>query len=312
MIYNEQKLESFARKPFKYETQKVIDTHAEVREAIRLHFNKQSVKDTYNLGALPNVDIFLQGSYKNDTDVTKSSDVDVVVRLDAVFQSNKEVLSIEQLQKFNTIHSNSSYSFKDFNVHIMKAIETHFGTQYIKNDDKCLKIREHSKFCNADVIPCLTYRNYGFFESINNQKYDEGIYFITNENVKVINYPKQHYDNLTVKSAATNGNFKSTVRMFKNIKDDLIEKCVMGEDVAKSYFIENLLFNVPDSLFIGTNTERFKNILAFLIEEYKNAKVAGYYCANKIVPLFGNTSWNLDKLRQYLLILIKVRDETQL
>ncbi len=312
MIYNEQKLESFARKPFKYETQKVIDTHEEVREAVRLYFDKQNIKDTYNIGSLPNVDIFLQGSYKNDTDVTKSSDVDVVVRLETVFQSNKETLSPQQLQKFNTVYSNSNYSFKDFNVHILQAVESHFGKQYVTNDDKCLKIKEHSKFCNADVIPCLTYRNYGVFESTSNQKFDEGIYFITNQNIKVINYPKQHYSNLTIKSSATNGNFKSTVRMFKNIKDDLIEKGAISEDVAKSYFIENLLFNVPDNLFNGTYTERFRNILNFLIEQFKTSNLSGYYCANGIVPLFSGTAWSLDKVEKFLRILIKVRDETQL
>jgi len=311
MIYNEQKLESFARKPFKYETQKVIDTHEAMREAIRLHLNKQNIKDTYNLGDLPKVDIFLQGSYKNDTDVTKSSDVDVVVRLETVWTSNKEVLPPAQLQKYNQTYSSVNYGFKDFNSHILQALVTHFGKQYISNDDKCLKIKEHIKFCNADVIPCLTYRNYGFFENANNQKFDEGIYFITNQNIKVVNYPKQHYDSLTSKSFETNGNFKSTVRMFKNIKDDLIDKGHLGEDVAKSYFIENLLFNVPNNLFSGTYTERFKNVLNLLIEQFNNSKFSGYYCANGIIPLFSSTAWSLDKVETFLRALIKVRDETQ-
>ena len=311
MIYNEQKLESFARKPFKYETQKVIDTHEAVREAVRLYYDKQKIKDTYNIGSLPSVDIFLQGSYKNDTDVTKSSDVDVVVRLETVFQSNKEVLSPQQLQKFNNVYNYSNYSFQDFNVHILQAVANHFGKQYVTNDDKCLKIKEHGKFCNADVIPCLTYRHYGVFENANNQKFDEGIYFITNQNIKVINYPKQHYESLTSKSSATNGNFKSTVRMFKNIKDDLIDKTVIGEDVAKSYFIENLLFNVPDNLFNGTYTERLKNLLNFLIEQFNNSKFSDYYCANRIIPLFNSTAWSLDKAETFLRTLIKVRDENQ-
>lgn len=50
MIYNEQKLKSFLQKPFKYGTQKVIDTHEAVREAVEQHYDKQKAKDTYNLG----------------------------------------------------------------------------------------------------------------------------------------------------------------------------------------------------------------------------------------------------------------------
>lgn len=312
MIYNEQKLESFARKPFKYETQKVIDTHEAVREAVRLYYDKQKAKDTYNLGELPKVDIFLQGSYKNDTDVTKSSDVDVVVRLETVWSSNKEILPPDQLQKYNQTYKSVNYGFKEFNQDILNALYTHFNQLYIHNDDKCLKIREHSKFCNADVIPCLTFRNYGNFESSSNQKFDEGIYFFTNQNKKVVNYPKQHYESLTKKSTATDGNFKSTVRMFKNIKDDLIDKGLIDENVAKSYFIENLLFNVPDIYFKDTYTERFGNILNYLIEQFNSAKISSYYCANGIIKLFSETAWSTEKLETFLRILIRVRNETQL
>ncbi len=312
MIYSEEKLASFSRRAFKYEEQKIIDTHHAIREAISTHYEGDAVKEKYGLSAAPVLDIYLQGSYKNHTNVTKSSDVDLVVQVTSIWRANKASLPPEQLEKYNSSYISVSYSFTQFNIDIFHALQNFFGEEYLKNDNKCLKLAEHSKYCNADIIPCFTYRQYGQFHSVENQRYEEGMYFITNNGQFVRNFPKQHYDALTEKSKNTDGRFKETVRMFKNMKDDLIEKGIINEGTAKSYFIENMLYNIPEIYFSGTLTERFRNILGHIERQWLTGAFHKFRCANGIDDLISDTNWKIENAQQFLIALIQVRDETEL
>ena len=311
MIYNEQQFERFSKPPFKYERQQVIDTHTEVRTAINTYFDRQAIKEKYDLAELPDLDPFLQGSYKNDTNVTQSSDVDVVVRLKTVWRADKSTLSIEEVEKYNKSTKTSQYTFANFNSDILFCLQKHFGSQNVINDNKCIRIKPHSEFCDADVIPALTYKLYGAFPSSEGQKFTEGICFDTNEGKTVVNFPKEHQQSLIEKSNSTNGNFKETVRMFKNLKDELIEKGLLPEHSAKSYFIENLLFNVPDNLFSGLYKDRFHNVLENLITDFNSGKVNNYYCANKVHKLLADNTWHIDSMKQFLISLCIIRDKNE-
>jgi hypothetical protein len=50
---------------------------------------------------------------------------------------------------------------------------------------------------------------------------------------------------------ATKNNFKPVVRMFKNMRNTMIEKKLLADGVAPSYFIEDMLWNVPTDKFAG-------------------------------------------------------------
>jgi hypothetical protein len=47
------------------------------------------------------------------------------------------------------------------------------------------------------------------------------------------------------------GNFKSMVRVFKNMRNTMIEKGLLADGVAPSYFIEGMLTNAPNDKFTG-------------------------------------------------------------
>ncbi|MCB9352086.1 MAG: nucleotidyltransferase [Lewinellaceae bacterium] len=312
MIYNEEKLASFARRAFKYEEQKIKDTHEAIRKAISTHYDGDAVKEKYGLPSAPVLDIYLQGSYKNHTNVTKSSDVDLVVQVTSIWMANKQSLPPEQLEKYNSSHRSIDYPFAEFNIQIFHALQEFFGEKNLKNGNKCLKLTEHGKYCNADIIPCFTYREYGYFKSESDQKCEKGMYFITNNGQFVRNFPKQHYDALTEKSKNTDGRFKETVRMFKNMKDDLIEKGIINEGTAKSYFIENMLYNIPVTYFSGTFTERFENIMEHIERQWLTEAFHKFKCANGIDDLISDQNWKIENAQQFLIALIQVRDETEL
>jgi hypothetical protein len=68
---------------------------------------------------------------------------------------------------------------------------------------------------------------------------------------RIENFPNQHSKNCTAKHQATKENFKPMVRVFKNMRNTMIEKGLLADGVAPSYFIESMLSNVPNDKFAG-------------------------------------------------------------
>ena len=66
---------------------------------------------------------------------------------------------------------------------------------------------------------------------------------------RIRNFPEQHSKNCTAKHQATKGNFKPMVRVFKNMRNSMIEKKLLADGIAPSYFIEGMLWNVPPDKF---------------------------------------------------------------
>ena len=309
MIYSETEFEKFSKPPFKYELQQVIDTHMEIRNAINNNYNRSLVKDTYKFEEAIELDTFLQGSYSNHTNVTKSSDVDIVVRLKNVWRSDTQSLSNKGLEMYKSNTKNSLYQFGQFNNDILRCLYNHFGSQCIINDEKCIRLRGHQKYCDTDIVPAYTYKLYEFYDGPDKEYFKEGICFDTNSGYEIINYPKQHHASLIKKSQETNGCFKESVRMFKNIKDELITNHVIGSDIVKSYYIENLLFNIPNNYFSGSFKDRFLNISSKLINHYNDGSYIHFKCTNGIHGLFDSNIWKASSYRSLLEALILIRDK---
>ena len=71
--------------------------------------------------------------------------------------------------------------------------------------------------------------------------------------------------------------------MFKAARNQLVGKRALTKDDAPSYFIECLLYNIPDDLFAPKLAPAYTGILAWL----KTAKLKDFQCQNGLVPLFG-------------------------
>jgi hypothetical protein len=59
-------------------------------------------------------EVFLQGSYGNDTNIYAESDVDTVIRLDEIYGYDVNELPPEQQAPFRQAFTPASYSFADF------------------------------------------------------------------------------------------------------------------------------------------------------------------------------------------------------
>ena len=108
----------------------------------------------------------------------------------------------------------------------------------------------------------------------------EGIAFWDLASNMIVNFPKQHIQNGQDKNSAfrTSGEYKATVRMFKNARTYLANRGRLNSDVAPSYFVECFLFNAPDHLFSANRQQTMQGILAWMSrpEELGREGVSGY------------------------------------
>jgi hypothetical protein len=271
-------------------------THESIRNAL----------DSYERPNSVNFEVYLQGSYKNSTNIREDSDVDIVVQLNSTFQGNTSALSEYEKNLYEAAYSNAAYSWENFRTDVLKALRAYYGASAISEGNKSLKVASGSGRLPADVVICLQYRKYQSFRNIKDQQYVEGIVFYTRENCRVINFPKPHYDNGVEKNAklSTNGWYKPSVRLFKNARTYLIDHNVIAKDLVPSYFLECLIYNVPDEKFGSNYQGTFCDVVNWLAK----ADFDDFVCQNEQLLLFGDTpeQWSIDNAKRLMQELIEL------
>ena len=266
------------------------NTHESLRRAI----------DSFSNWSYDNIqyEMYLQGSYRNSTNIYGDSDVDLVVELNSVHYSN-----LTQEQKRQLGFSTVDYNWSKFRTDVIHALNNYYGSHLVDTSaSKSIKVLPSSGRLKADVVVCVTYRYYGQIP-----RYIEGITFWSiPENTQITNYPKLHYENGTTKNSNTNNWYKPTVRVFKNARNRLIQLMPEYDGNFPSYFIECLLYNVPDSLYGRTYQLTFLSALNWLIEHLENNSVAEFTCQNRIDFIFGSkeTQWNIQHAALFLRSLV--------
>jgi hypothetical protein len=200
------------------------------------------------------VDIFLQGSYGNTTNVYADSDVDIVLKHTGAYYYDLSQLPADQKARYESEHSGTaSYGYTQFKTDAEGYIKRLYnGVQVGK---KAVFVPGNNGRRNADVLVCQQFRRYTSYEP-GNIGYHEGVAFFSGGK-RIDNFPKQHSANCTSKHQATNSNFKPMVRVFKNMRNTMIEKGFLADGVAPSYFIEGMLWNVPPDKFTGDYGDMF-------------------------------------------------------
>ena len=209
----------------------------------------QSMRGSLLDGSAPypvkDVDVFLQGSYGNDTNVYGDSDVDIVLEQSPFYYDISATTAKEQ-ENFKVAHStNAEYGYTKFKADAEGWISGLY--KGVEVGKKAVFVPGNNSRRNADVLICAQFRRYISYGT-GVDSYHQGI-ALYSDGERIENFPKQHSKNLTAKHQATNGNFKPMVRVFKNMRNSMIEKNLLADGVAPSYFIEGMLANVPNDKF---------------------------------------------------------------
>jgi hypothetical protein len=251
-----------------------------------------------------NFEVFLQGSYGNDTNIYAESDVDVVIRLDSTYGSTVGALPLEQQAAFHQAFVKATYSFDEFKRGVVLRLETAFGKENVEAGNKAVKIKANGSRRSADVVVCYEYRKYVRYIGPGDWEYVPGIIFPSGIGGDVINYPKRHSANCTAKHQATNSWFKPMVRIMKNMRSKLVEDKKIAKDTAPSYYIEGMIWNVPDEHFGSSYEDTFCRSVNWIAKTDRTK----LKCAHGQHALLGtsNVQWTGDKCDAFLLALIQM------
>jgi hypothetical protein len=252
-------------------------------------------------------DSFLQGSYKNETNVHGDSDVDIVLRTKAVYYSDTNNLKPDEKAKFEKNWSAATYLLSDLKNEVVAWLRKHYGDA-VAVGPKAITIAGNGSRRDADVLVCAEFRRYHSFQNEYNPEFVEGICFFLPDNTRIENFPEQHHDNSTTKHKGTNRLFKPTVRVYKNLRNKLIEERRLADGVAPSYFLEGMLYNVPPDRFGGSHTANFLDTLNWIIA----AERAKFVCANEQYYLLWENdpvTWTAARCNIFLNAAVKYYDE---
>lgn len=229
-------------------------------------------------------DIFLQGSYNNDTNLRRDSDVDVVVQLGTKLPPRVVTLSDTQIEQ-DQDHKLAYKRWKSFRSQVLKALRTTYGIESVTPGRKSLKLAKGTIPASADVV--VTVRcGTGF------------AFYLPDEHRWVVSYPKQHHARGLKKEQSTNNRYKRTIRMFKAARNHLVESHAIRDGTAPSYFIECLLYNVPDDLFRPRLVQSYSGIIDYLVA----TELQRFKCQNGVRELFGPSRdlWSVDNAQKFV------------
>ena len=186
------------------------------------------------------VSVFLHGSYRNNTNVRKDSDVDIgILCTDSMFNDYPPGTSKEDFR-----HISGTYSYEQFKNEIEEALVNHFGREAVERGDKAFDVHETSYHVEADVAAFFEHRRYN-----KNGYYNKGVALLTDkEKKRIVNWPEQHYKNGTRKNTATGTRFKSIARVLKSLSNEMSGAGIKESNVP-GFLIECLVWNVSDDNF---------------------------------------------------------------
>lgn len=224
-----------------------------------------------------NFKVFLQGSYGNDTNIYAESDVDIVIRLDDCWQSDLTQLTEGEKAAYKSAFADATYTYADFKRDVVSVLRLKYG-ELVNIGDKAIAIDGNGSRRKADVIVAIQFRRYFKFRSSYDSEYVEGICFWNGQGERIANYPKQHTANLTAKHQSTSRWLKPMTRVFKNMRSRMVDDGLIKPGIGPSYYIEGLLYNVPNEKFGANYQDCVANALNWYRREASKDQLV---CANE-------------------------------
>lgn len=255
---------------------------------------------------------FLQGSYKNHTNIRTDSDVDIVITTNEIFYHNmREIpaprVTPQALQNFDRAYAGPvSYSYEQFKTDVTLWLATNFGAD-VRPGSKAIFIRGNNGRRDADVLVAAEFRHYFNYTDEGHHSREDGIVFWKNNTTRIVNFPHQHHDNGVTKNRETAEWFKPTVRVFKNMRNRMIADGVLGDGIAPSYYIEGFLANAPNNCFGHSFQRTFEQCMGYLSRVDRD----NLMCLNNIHYLVrpnSDVNWPPENFQRYITAVIEYWD----
>jgi hypothetical protein len=286
------KFDQWSQGPGKTEEERCANAERMVRDAI----------DSYAPLKSRNIRVFVQGSFRNRTNVRADSDVDVCVLcfdtfymdFDWVPGTTKESLGIQD----------ATYDFDDLKRDVEAALVAKFGRSAVTPGDKAFDVKENTYHVAADVVPAFENR-LCYRDSVNVLRYHSGTVLQSSKTGRLIyNWPEQHYENGVRKHTVTNRQFKKKVRILKNLCNEMCDGGNANAEAMASFLLESMVYNCPSTVFSHpTHYADMEDVIRHLYNAtLTDDSAKDMVEVNDIKTLFHWTqAWNRGKANDFLL-----------
>jgi hypothetical protein len=322
--------------------------------------------------ALPNVDVYLQGSYRNGTNVLGKSDVDIVACADGGLLNYKDTVGsltglavnayesvplrdeegnlirqteimgaivsgrmlfteVSHLHLFEYDENDPEYRkpkpgwnehilqshpqterlfqfFRSFRTDVLNSLSEEFP-EYVTDHPKAICVAsdpyEATPRLDADVLVCCPIvffaseleHHYGdrtIGEALADQGARQGICFWPKDDgPMIVSFPRLHIRAMRHKNNGANGNFKPVIRAVKRLRNEILLSSPEYQQSWKSYWLECLLYNVPDEHFRASKYNATVAALEYCQDALIGNSAPLFRHPNGQMPLFHKQFWNV-------------------
>ncbi len=227
----EEKLSSWIGPSSPTEQDRQDRTERMIREGIKEHTAFQGC----------DLAVYAKGSYANNTNVRTDSDVDIAVQCGEAMYWDEATKGAHPPSGSYT----GIWTPPRLRSELEAALKAKFPGQVDSSGSTAFRIRSGSARVDADVVPCFDYR---YYISANN--YREGAKVFKKNGASLQNYSQKQLENGRAKNTRTTQYYKNAVRIMKRVENAMVSEGV--HRVVPSFFIECLVYNCPDSVFLAS------------------------------------------------------------
>jgi len=192
------------------------------------------------------IQVFPQGSYRNNTNVKKDSDVDICVRCMDTCGTDFSHAPMATPESLGLIPA--TYLYPQFKNEVEAALVKKFGRAGATRGRKAFDVHANGYRVDADVVAVIEHRLY-YRDRRGQIGYHSGTAFYPDDGGEIVNWPHQHYESGVRKNKATGNRFKFITRALKRLRYRMEDAGIEAAKPISSYFIECLVWNAPDHCF---------------------------------------------------------------
>jgi predicted nucleotidyltransferase len=245
------------------------------------------------------IEVFAQGSYANRTNVREDSDVDICILCKNTFFSDFSLS--DGLNSAILGHEDATYHYPEFKGDVEGALVSYFGSDAVVRGQKAFDVHANTYRIDADVVPCFEHKR--FLGTPEKHWEESGTEIRPDNGGRIINWPRQNYDNGVAKNNTTGRRFKAVTRILKRLRNEMVEEGYNAAGPIPSYLIECLVWNTPNEGF-GHNT--FYADVQYAVAHLWNETRTQESCndwgeINEFKYLFrGTQPWRRDQVNTFL------------
>jgi len=287
MQVSEDQITRWSQPPSQTEDQKCLNAISQITDALRLHFGND-------------IAIIRQGSHTNRTHIKLDSDVDLAVVHTGYYFPDLSFLSASDKALYQRNRQPADYLFSQFKNDVCTLLKREFGISEVERKNKCIKVRGNSNRISADVVPAYEHRRFSSYGVLS----AKGIEFVKDDGNRVFSFPEQHYSNGVKKNDETGRSFKSVIRILKNVRNKFVDNGSITLESMPSFFVECLIWNLPNSYFRGTTWREISSSVALKIwSDMRTAEIAKDYAeVSDLMWLFrGSTTRTYKQAEDFIL-----------